>query len=209
MIKTKSEEYSEKLSSSTNIIKQAVEDVAKSIEEAIQHTVKDVHSPKNAAGILRSINLITEVRLRLSEEHGWTSYNPRGASITVSPDKETALIIRSGNRYTGDPNASDDQVSTNNRKISKTARAIHDGQSELALAGGTELQILLYRRVNNSELRIEISKINELDGETIKSLSDRECYTIDLDNGKVTRSNRTIIEEQEPIVEEIEVKRKI
>lgn len=209
MIKKKSEEDSEKLPSSTNVIKQAVEDVAKSIEETIQHTVKDGHSPMNASGVLRSIHLITEVRSRLSEEHGWTSYNPRGASIAVCPDKEKALIIRSGNRYTGDPNASDDRVSTNNRKISKAARAIHDGQSELALADGTELQILLYHCVNNSELRIEISKIDELDGETIKSLSDRECYTIDLDNGKLTRSNRTIIEEQEPIVEEIEVKRKI
>lgn len=207
MIKKKSAKVADKTSSSTNIIKQAVEDVAKTIEEGISRTVKEGHSPTNASGVLRSINLITEVRYRLSEEHGWTSDNPRGASITISPDKEKALIIRSGNRYTGNPNASADQVSTNNRKISKTARAIHDGQSELALTGGTELQILLYRCEKN-EMRIEISKIDELDGETIKSLSDRDCYTIDL-GGKITKNNRTTTEEQEPIVEEIEVKRKM
>lgn len=207
MIKKKSVTFADKTPSNKNVIKQAVEEVAKIIEEGICRTVKEGHSPTNASGILRSINLITEVRSRLSEEYGWTSYNPRGASITISPDKKKALIIRSGNRYTGDPNASADQVSTNNRKISKTARAIHNGQSELALTGGTELQILLYRREKN-EMRIEISKIDELDGETIKSLSDRDCYTIDLD-GKITKNNRFMLEEQESIIEEIEVKRKM
>ncbi|UNM96654.1 hypothetical protein MMG00_01970 [Ignatzschineria rhizosphaerae] len=190
-----------------NVIKQAVEEVARLIEEGIRYAVKEEHSPPNASGVLRSVNLITEVRHKLSEEHGWTSKNSRGASISISPEKEKALIIRSGNKYTGNPNASADQVSTNNRKISKTARAIHDGQSELALTGGTELQILLYR-CDKDEMRIEISTINELDGETIKSLSNRECYTIDL-GGRITKNERSTIGEQEPIVEEIEVKRKI
>lgn len=191
------------------IIHQIFKDEIFSIEKIIDDEVSDDHSPSNAKGTLRYIRLVTNVRKRLCDEYNWKSYNKKGSSFSISPDRCSALMIRTGNSYTGDPNAANDQPKTNNKRVSKSSKAILNGQERLNLKGDTELLLLLHRKSKDGKtMNVEISKVSELDGESIISLTDRYCFSIDMNKGTIKKNEKNAPKQDDFIVEDFPVERK-
>lgn len=190
-------------------IRGVFEDIVVNIEEKINKEVIQEHSPLNAKGTLRYIQFVTNVRAKLCNDHGWKSDNAKGSALSISPDRDVALMIRSGNSYVGNPNVTEDLPKTNNRKISKRSRAIHNGQETITLSGNTQLLLLLHKTSKDGEImHVEISRVSELDCESIISLTDRHCFSIDFNAKTVERNVQNSLVQEDFIVEDFSIKRK-
>lgn len=200
--------HEQSIKNNTAIVRSTFEDTIHSVETQTE-SLSNLHSPPNAKGTLRYINLVTNMRTRLCEEYNWKSDNRKNSSFSISPDKSIALMIRTGNNYTGNPDVPNYLPKTNNQKISKASLAIHNGQDKLKLNGSTELLILLHRKSKDGKtMHVELSRISELDGQQILSLSDRQCFSINLDNFSVKKHDPVISEQEDFIEEDFIIKRK-
>lgn len=120
--------------------------------------------PVGAAGSVRWMDTVGQLREELEFDHSWKSANPKNSPRIVNPDRTMAIMVVSGDEDTG--NAAAVHPGTARRRGSATDDAVNSNQLSLfdvpadmvPVAADIPTWVLLYFRSEDpSEIRLELS----------------------------------------------------
>lgn len=121
--------------------------------------------PVGAAGSIRWIDTVGQLRQQLCNEHGWKIADPKNSPRIVNPDKTMAVMVMAGDANTGNPGAV--HPGTARKRGPATDDAVNANQLALfdfphdsvpPVTADIPTWVLLYFRSDDpSEIRAELS----------------------------------------------------